>query len=128
MTAYLQTGGIIETSCDADIKYYPADDHVCEIELYSDILDLKFTYPDHDLRQSSLQYFEGDSEWDVTNVSATIFMEGIYETIDKYNAIDIMATIVVRALVNILIIKKIVKAPNLFVIECIGMAIFFALR
>jgi hypothetical protein len=40
-TAYLQTGGIIETSCDADIKYYPADDHVCEIELYSDILDLK---------------------------------------------------------------------------------------
>jgi hypothetical protein len=37
-TAYLQTGGIIETSCDADIKYYPADDHVCEIELYSDIL------------------------------------------------------------------------------------------
>lgn len=81
-TAYLQTGGIIETSCDADIKYYPADDHVCEIELYSDILDLKFTYPDHDLRQTSLQYFEGDSEWDVTNVSATIFMEGIYETID----------------------------------------------
>ena len=33
-SAHVEVGGIIETTCEAQMLYYPADKQVCSLQLY----------------------------------------------------------------------------------------------
>lgn len=80
-TGYLLAGGIIDTSCDADIVYYPADYHICQMELHPETNEIELLKPKPNMYEIAMKYYEGDPEWDVTNITSDLFIEGGYPTL-----------------------------------------------
>jgi nicotinic acetylcholine receptor alpha-7 len=73
-SAFLEEGGVIDTSCDADITYYPADNHICDIILYGERNEMIFSSHDGlELFEIVLGNYLLDSEWDITNVTHDVF-------------------------------------------------------
>lgn len=79
--AFLEAGGLLSVSCDANIMFYPVDEHVCQIELYPESRDMDFLEPRKDLNNIALRYYEEDTEWAVKNVSSSVFEKEGYLTI-----------------------------------------------
>lgn len=70
--AFLEAGGYLSVSCDTNIMFYPVDEHICQIKLYSEHTNLEFSEPRSDLKDIALRYYEEDPEWAVLNVSSSV--------------------------------------------------------
>ena len=77
-SADLEIGGIIETTCEATMLYYPADRQVCSLQIYVQSEGLRFVEKsEYTVFPSSIEWFEKNSEWEIWNMTSTIYYDGI---------------------------------------------------
>ena len=72
-SAHVEVGGIIETTCEAQMLYYPADKQVCSLQLYVEGDGIRFVeISGYTVFPSSIQWFEQNSEWEMLNMTSVI--------------------------------------------------------
>ena len=77
-SADLEIGGIIETTCEATMLYYPADRQVCSLQIYVQSEGLRFVEKsEYAVFPSSIEWFEQNSEWEIWNMTSNIYYDGI---------------------------------------------------
>ena len=77
-SADLEIGGIIETTCEVNMLYYPADRQVCSLQIYVQSEGLRFVEKsEYTVFPSSIEWFEQNSEWEIWNMTSTIYYDGI---------------------------------------------------
>ena len=69
-TAFFTVGGTMETSCGANMFYFPADYHMCMIDVHPELEDITFKkHEGYDISQRTIKWFEPSSEWEIINVT-----------------------------------------------------------
>jgi uncharacterized OB-fold protein len=72
-SAHVEVGGIIETTCEAQMLYYPADRQVCSLQLYVEDDGIRFVeISGYTVYPSYTEWFEQNSEWEMLNMTSTI--------------------------------------------------------
>lgn len=71
--AFFTVGGTMETSCGANMFYFPADYHMCMINVYAESEYITYKNDEgNDILQRTIKWSEPSSEWDVINVTKRI--------------------------------------------------------
>jgi hypothetical protein len=60
----------METSCGANMFYFPADYHICMIDVYPELEDITFKkHEGYGISQRTIKWVEPSSEWEIINDS-----------------------------------------------------------
>ena len=69
-SAHVEVGGIIETTCEAKMQYYPADKQICSLQLYVEGEEIRFVeISGYTVFPSCTEWFEANSEWEMYNMT-----------------------------------------------------------
>jgi hypothetical protein len=73
-SANLEIGGIIETTCEVNMLYYPADRQVCSLQIYVQSEGIRFVEKSgYTVFPSCIEWFEQNSEWEMLNMTSIIY-------------------------------------------------------
>jgi hypothetical protein len=73
-SANLEIGGIIETTCEVSMLYYPADRQVCSLQIYVQSEGIRFVEKSgYTVFPSCIEWFEQNSEWEMLNMTSIIY-------------------------------------------------------
>ena len=79
-SADLEIGGIIETTCEVNMLYYPADRQVCSLQIYVQSEGIRFVEKSgYSVFPSSIEWFEQNSEWEIWNMTSIIYNSGFLQ-------------------------------------------------
>ena len=77
-SAHLEIGGIIETTCEVSMFYYPADRQVCSLQIYVQDEGIRFVEKSgYTVFPSCIEWLEQNSEWEMLNMTSIIYYDGI---------------------------------------------------